>query len=127
LLGIKGSPAGGGYSTVEDLLGFARALSSHRLLDPEHTDLVLDGKVETDRGPLAGRYAYGFQDVTLHGARIVGHGGGGPGINTNFDLFLDRGVTAVVLANCDGTVPTASAAWTAAQKIRELVLRGLRA
>jgi CubicO group peptidase (beta-lactamase class C family) len=123
-LGVKGSPAGGGYSTVEDLLAFDRALRGHRLLSPELTDLVLTGKVGTGLGPEAVRYAYGFEEAALDGVRIVGHGGGGPGISANLDLFLDRGVTAVVLTNYDGAVPTASAAAPVAQKIRRLVVRG---
>src|SRR5579872_4077874 len=35
----RGSSAGGGYSTVEDLMHFAEALQGHKLLDTEHTDL----------------------------------------------------------------------------------------
>lgn len=40
-----GSPAGGGYTTVNDMLRFARAVTGHRLLCPELTETVLTGKV----------------------------------------------------------------------------------
>ena len=57
---FRGTPAGGGYSTVGDLDLFAKALMGHRLLDAEHTDLITTGKVEAD-GEM--RYAYGFMDA----------------------------------------------------------------
>ena len=97
---VKGGPAGGGYSTVEDLFRFGQAFSKHRLLSPESTALVLTGRVERpDRPGIT--YAYGWQNVTVNGHRIVGHSGGAPGINALFDLYLDLGYTVVVLANYD--------------------------
>lgn len=41
---MKGSPAGGGYSTVEDLLKFGQALQSHKLLSPESREMLLEGQ-----------------------------------------------------------------------------------
>ncbi|MBA2593750.1 MAG: serine hydrolase [Gammaproteobacteria bacterium] len=41
---MRGSPAGGGFSTCEDLLRFAAALTGHKLLDAEHTKLLTTGK-----------------------------------------------------------------------------------
>src|SRR5262249_62012789 len=41
---VKGGPAGGGFSTAEDLIRFARALRGHRLLGPEQTRLGMAGK-----------------------------------------------------------------------------------
>ncbi len=49
-------------------------------------------------------YAYGWQNVTVNGHRIVGHSGGAPGISAQFDLYLDLGYTAVVLANYDALI-----------------------
>src|SRR5206468_1953304 len=40
-LSMRGSPAGGGYSTVADLLRFANALTTHQLLDRRHTTLLI--------------------------------------------------------------------------------------
>ena len=97
---VRGGPAGGGYSTAGDMLKFHIALRDHKLLDPEHTKLVTTGKVESGGAP--GRYGYGFGDKTLHGKRIVGHNGGGPGIAANFDMFTDSGYTAVIFMNRDG-------------------------
>ena len=39
----KGSSAGGGYSTVEDMLKFANALNANKLLTPEFTEIVFTG------------------------------------------------------------------------------------
>ena len=64
LMPIKGTPAGGGYSTVEDLLNFSEALLGYRLLAPEATELLLAGKVEIREGV---RYAYGFLDKLIEG------------------------------------------------------------
>ena len=51
-LPYRGSSAGGGYSTVEDLLRFATALQTHKLLNAQYTDLLTTGKVETPVGSL---------------------------------------------------------------------------
>lgn len=39
----RGSPAGGGYTTVEDLWRFAVALTGLRPLDARHTTMVTSG------------------------------------------------------------------------------------
>ena len=67
LMPIKGTSAGGGYSTVEDLLNFSNALLGHRLLSPESTELLLAGKVEIRE---RSQYAYGFLDRTIGGQRV---------------------------------------------------------
>jgi CubicO group peptidase (beta-lactamase class C family) len=98
----RGASAGGGYSTVEDLQRFARALLEHKLLNKEYTDLDLAGKVDTGRGSV--KYAYGMEEQVLNGIRIVGHGGGGPGINSNLDMYPSAGYTVAVMSNYDGAV-----------------------
>jgi CubicO group peptidase (beta-lactamase class C family) len=40
----RGTSAGGGYSTVGDLQKFAAALLAHRLLDAQHTTLLLTAR-----------------------------------------------------------------------------------
>jgi CubicO group peptidase (beta-lactamase class C family) len=95
----KGSPAGGGYSTVEDLLRFSVALREHKLLSQKYTETVTTGKVDT--GGAGRKYAYGFGEEESNGRHIVGHNGGGPGIGANFDMFPELGYTAVTLTNYD--------------------------
>jgi CubicO group peptidase (beta-lactamase class C family) len=74
----RGTSAGGGYSTVTDLLAFARALQNHELLDAEHTALLTQGKVDMPGGD---KYAYGFVEQEIAGVTCFGHGGGAPGMN----------------------------------------------
>jgi CubicO group peptidase (beta-lactamase class C family) len=96
---VKGGPAGGGYSTVGDLVKFHVALRDHKLLNEEYTSLVTTGKVEAG-GPI-GRYGYGFGDKVFNGKHIVGHNGGSAGIAANFEMYPESGYTSVMLMNAD--------------------------
>jgi D-alanyl-D-alanine carboxypeptidase len=98
-LPYRGTSAGGGYSTVEDLARFAHALLRHKLLNPDSTKLLITGKVNA--GPGA-RYAYGFEDARdADGDGWVGHGGGAPGINGDLKIYPKSGYMVAVLANID--------------------------
>jgi len=112
-LPYRGTSAGGGYSTVEDLFRFAMALPSHKLLDAEHTELLTTGKVNTPGG---GKYAYGFGDETISGIRCFGHGGGAPGMNGDLKTCPGAGYVVAVLANLDPP---------AASRVSEFVLNRL--
>jgi CubicO group peptidase (beta-lactamase class C family) len=102
---VKGGPAGGGYSTVEDLLAFANALLGHQLLSKAFTDTVITGKAHM--GPDE-KYGYLFGDRVVNGHRIVGHSGGAPGINANLGIYVDLGYTVAVMSNYDnGANPVA--------------------
>jgi D-alanyl-D-alanine carboxypeptidase len=96
-LPYRGTSAGGGYSTVEDLLKFANALQDHKLLDREFTDMLTTGKVEA-RG--AG-YAFGFEDEMINGIRCFGHGGGAPGMNGDLKICPGPAHVVAVLSNLD--------------------------
>ena len=98
-LPYRGTSAGGGYSTVGDLVRFAQALEDHKLLDAKHTDLLTTGKVDTGRG--GDKYAYGFSDRTENGVRRFGHGGGAPGMNGELTIYPHTGYVVAVLANLD--------------------------
>jgi len=97
-LPYRGTSAGGGYSTVEDLFRFANALQNHKLLDAEHTELLTTGKVDTPGGE---KYAYGFGDRSFSGIRCFGHGGGAPGMNGDLEICPEAGYVVAVLANLD--------------------------
>lgn len=102
---IKGGPAGGGYSTVEDLLRFAQALTDHKLLSPESTALITSGKY-----PLPGsnnaEYGYGFGVETINGYRRFGHSGGFPGINSQLNIYPELGYVVAVMSNYDPPAAT---------------------
>src|SRR5256885_17175490 len=95
-LPYRGTSAGGGYSTVEDLLRFANALNAHTLLDARYADMLTTGKVDTPGG---GRYAFGFEDRMVNGTRCFGHGGGAPGMNGDLTICPAAGYVVAVLAN----------------------------
>jgi D-alanyl-D-alanine carboxypeptidase len=96
-LPYRGTSAGGGYSTVEDLARFADALLSHTLLNPDAMEMLIAGKEELDFGV---RYAYGFEDHRDEaGNGWVGHGGGAPGMNGDLRIYPKPGYVVAVLAN----------------------------
>jgi D-alanyl-D-alanine carboxypeptidase len=97
-LPYRGTSAGGGYSTIEDLLAFANALTNHTLLDARHVELLTTGKVET---PMGSKYAYGFgEEISPDGVRCFGHGGGAPGMNGDLKI-CSSGYVVAVLSNVD--------------------------
>jgi CubicO group peptidase (beta-lactamase class C family) len=107
---IKGGPAGGGFSTVNDLHGFALALLSGKLVSKESLN-----KLWTDYS--GENYGYGFTVAAGPYGKVVGHSGGFDGINGNLSIFLDRGYIVAVLSNYDrGASP-------AARKIEDLIAR----
>jgi CubicO group peptidase (beta-lactamase class C family) len=106
---LRGGPAGGGYSTVGDLFRFARALIDGKLVSVSTLD-----ELWTDA--VGAHYGRGFS-VIDEPQKIVGHGGGFPGISSNLDVFVETGFVTVVLSNYGG------AGGELAQEIRALVLR----
>jgi D-alanyl-D-alanine carboxypeptidase len=100
IIGVKGSPAGGGYSTVEDLLRFDIALRENRLLGPDYTSTTFPTKPKEDGKP-----------------NVMIRAGGAPGVSAFFQKFPDFGYTAIVLSNYD---PDDSK--VVADRIRDLVL-----
>ena len=90
-----GTPAGGGYSTVDDFFAFARAIQTNRLLDPKHTALLTTGKVDTGNG----LYSLGLAVSTRNGVPWYGHGGSAPGVNGDLAIYPQKDYTTVVLCN----------------------------
>ncbi len=90
---IRGGPAGGGYSTVADLLKFARALKSGKLVGAEYVRLLTTPKPEL----ASPDYGYGF--IIGNDPATYGHSGGFPGISSELIVFADSDYAAVVLSN----------------------------
>jgi len=110
---IRGGPAGGGYSTVRDLLAFAEAMRKGALVSPATAERLWTAKPELQ----SPEYGFGFgvgQDAL---GRTAGHSGGFSGISSILDVYLDSGWTVVVLSNVDGGMPPV------AQKLREVAGR----
>lgn len=103
----RGGSAGGGYSTVGDLLKFAEALEEGKLLNKTYTDMDMTGQAATPRPGV--KYGFGMEEAFVNGVRIVGHGGGGPGINSNLDMYPGLGYTVAIMSNYDnGVMPVNS-------------------
>ena len=90
-----GTPAGGGYSTVDDFFAFARAIQSNRLLDPKHTSLLTTGKIDTGNGS----YSLGLVVSSRNGVPCYGHGGSAPGVNGDLTIYPQSGYITAVLCN----------------------------
>jgi len=89
----RGTSAGGGYSTVGDLLRFAQALESGTLLS--------EATLAEATRPHQQQYGYGF-DVQGQGSLgSYGHGGGAPGMNGDLRIFPQLGYVVVSLSNLD--------------------------
>ena len=100
LIGTKGSPAGGGYSTLNDMLGFDIALEENKLLGPECSLSIL-------RPPDANEDSR---------PSVVALAGGAPGLAAFFVKYYQAGYTTVILSNYDP--PDAE---PVEKKIREMI------
>lgn len=98
ILPIRGGPAGGGYSTVADLVAFADALQAHRLLDEQHTRMLITPRRTVAPGLQEG---YGLMSFRPGKVRVIGHNGGAPGVYAYLFIYLGTGYTAAVLSNLD--------------------------
>lgn len=97
------SPAGGGYSTCENLYIFSQALINNKLLNEEMTKTVLTPKVlvgKKDGTTLY--YGYGFQILDVGDGHFrYGHAGAFAGANARLDMYPWLGYTIIVLSNYD--------------------------
>jgi len=98
---LRGGPAGGGYSTVEDLDRFAQALRGDTLLDAASKQELWKPRPEI----ASPSYGLGFSVESTPAGRRVGHSGGFLGISAGLDIYLDEGWNIVVLSNFGGVAP----------------------
>jgi CubicO group peptidase (beta-lactamase class C family) len=92
---LRGGPAGGGYSTVEDLLRFERALRDGRLVRPATLERLWRAHPELGSPD----YGLGFGVESTPRGKLVGHSGGFFGISSDLQILVDAGYTIVVLTN----------------------------
>lgn len=95
---VKGCPAGGGFSTVEDLLNFDIALRSGALVSQKTWESLITERAGPPEGPKKWGYGFILENHENLG-RIVGHGGGFFGISSVLDMYLDTGHTVAVMSN----------------------------
>ena len=80
---LKGGPAGGGFSTVEDLHRFVQALVNFKLLGKKFTEELYFPRPNLH----SPEYGDGFSLYGTPDNRIVGHNGGFLGISSNLDIY----------------------------------------
>jgi len=95
---LKGGPAGGGFSTVEDLHRFALALKGGKLVSKDGFEQLTRPKPELS----SPTYGYGFSLVETPTRKAAGHGGGFPGISASLNFGLTDERIVAVLSNYDG-------------------------
>lgn len=103
----RGTSAGGGYSTVGDLLRFAEALESGKLISK--------ASLAQATTPHQEGYGYGFEVQGEGALRAYGHGGGAPGMNGELRVFPQLGTVVVALSNLDPPAATRMADFYAAR------------
>lgn len=94
-LPFRGMAAGGGYSTVGDLLRFARALEAGKLIPKQ---LLADA---TSPKNIGGGFGYGFALEGEGTRRFYGGVGGAPGMNGELRIYPQLGYVLVGLSNFD--------------------------
>lgn len=98
LRGLRASPAGGMYSTVEDVSRLLSAIEQERLIGPATWRQFLLPRPDPSGQP--GVYGYGF-NVHMQPYHRVGHGGGAPGVNAEIALYPESGWQLIALSNGD--------------------------
>ena len=89
--------AGALYSTTRDLLKWQQALFGGKLISKASLDRMLT--------PFKNDYGLGVISMVTKGRRVVMHGGGIDGFNTQLAYYPDSKTTIVVLSNVNGPVP----------------------
>ena len=88
-----GLPAGGAYSTVDDLHAFLVALRAGRLVRPETLKAMIQPLVVAGNA----HWGLGLAIRERNGLRYYGHGGAAPGINGDMAVFPE--FTTIALCN----------------------------
>lgn len=99
---VRGSGAGGGFSTAPDLLKWAEGLRTNKVLGKAVSDQLFTRHTDTGGGPGPGGYGYGFFVQPREGQTILGHTGGFPGITTLFFFNPAKQRVAIVMSNFPG-------------------------
>lgn len=89
--------AGALYSTTEDLLRWEQGLFGGKVLSA--------ASLQEMTTPFKHDYAFGLGVSTVKGHKLIEHGGGIEGFNTQLSYYPDDNLTVVVLGNLNGSGP----------------------
>jgi CubicO group peptidase (beta-lactamase class C family) len=94
--------AGGLCSTVDDLVTWAQALASGKVVSPaSYAKMTMPVKPADGSDP---GYGFGLAVKPMGGHRVVMHNGGINGFGSDLISFPDDGIVIAVLANSDNSV-----------------------
>ena len=96
----RGTPAGGGVSSVGDMIRFVAALNRGKLLSAT----LLARAVRNEAPGAHGWYGFGFITSGVDGFPYWGHGGGAPGQSLVLDYYPLTDTTFVCMSNRDPPV-----------------------
>ena len=83
--------AGAMYSTVGDLFKWHTGLQQYKILTRSSTEAAYT--------PYLSHYGFGWGTDTLFGKKVVGHGGGISGFNTNISRVPSDDIVVILLSN----------------------------
>jgi CubicO group peptidase (beta-lactamase class C family) len=89
--------AGALYSTSADLLKWEQGLFAGKVVSRASLDRMIT--------PFKNDYALGLTSAIVNGRRVVAHGGGIDGFNTQMAYYPDSRTVVIVLSNVAGAVP----------------------
>lgn len=99
-------PGGGLVSTSEDLVHFAMALMSGKLLKPQTLDQMwTPTRAPQLDGGQPSTYGLGFEIVMVDGQKVVSHSGGQQGTTTHLVMIPGKSFAAATMANDDQAAP----------------------
>ncbi|MGC1120833.1 MAG: serine hydrolase domain-containing protein, partial [Candidatus Methanofastidiosia archaeon] len=102
IIPVKGSSAGGGYSTIDGLVSFAEALKKGDLISEHSLEMMQEPSITKGIELLRSEgYGYGCQTGITGKHKFYGHGGGAPGVATMLMIFPDIDVVVAILTNWD--------------------------
>lgn len=102
--GLMGTSAGGGFSTVDDILKFSKALYNNKLTTARSVKLLT-----TDKTPKGSKkswdYGYGFIVRETNGTQLIGHGGRAAGVFFEYYYYPQLDYTFIMFSNSDAGSP----------------------
>ena len=92
---VRGGAHGGGYTTLDDLYKFSKAIHNYKLLNKEYTKLFTTPLKKDSY------YGYGMQFPNPEEGTIYGHTGGHYGVGNEWRVYKQKGYSVIILTNKD--------------------------
>jgi CubicO group peptidase (beta-lactamase class C family) len=107
------------YFSILDLAKWDAALYTEKLLKRSSLEQMWTVVKLNNGQPNSGDYGFGWEIQSIHGHRVIGHGGAWQGFETHISRYVDDKLTVVVLSNLAGADPGKIADYVA-----ELYIKG---